>query len=188
MRHTFLILIFLFPTFILFGQSKNCNAIYHSGVSCLLVPIVKINDTIITTVPTDCNNLFFDSKANGQWKIFSADTTILKEIIGLKNGQYDGVDIKFYHTGQVKSRAIYNDGKLNGDYISYFESGKIESKGYYQNERFSGTSFKYWDNGNMALREIQNDSTYFGQDMKFWDKDGNSIDFKTYQKLWYDCE
>lgn len=77
----------------MFGQSKNCFGVYTKGtpsVKCFIVPLKTINDTIISFIPKNCNNIRFDSTANGVWKIFSNDTLTLLEIVDIKDGMRNG--------------------------------------------------------------------------------------------------
>ena len=162
------------------------------AVHCVLGPIKKVNDTIITITPKDCNIIHFDSTENGQWKVYAADTTTLIEIVSIKNGQRNGTNIDFYSNSQIKSKAEYKNGKLNGAYISFFETGKIYMKGYYKTDKreseiFTGAVTEYWDNGIIAKQFSQKDNSY-PVDTKYWDKDGNVVAREKYFKLWYDCK
>lgn len=159
------------------GQSKNCNTIYEraTAVHCTLTVYKKVGDTLFATMPQKCNVFHFDSTANGQWKIYSADTTTLLEIVGIQNGQRNGTDITFYKNGQIECKATYKDGKLNGDYISFYETTKVYMKGSYKldkrkQECFTGTITEWWDNGNIAHLRHQTDNSYFDKNEKYYDK------------------
>ena len=189
MKNRYLIPVFFFLPILLFGQTKNCNVIYSSGIYCYLTPIKKYNDTIISKLPQhNCNNYYFDTTANGYWKIYSEDMSELIEIVNIYKGKRNGIEIIYFNNGDIKSKANYENNVLKGEYISFIESGKIKKYGhYYQNEKFIGIDIEYWDNGNIALQRIVNNDFYYGKDTKYWDNKGNIIDYNTYSKLWHDC-
>jgi antitoxin component YwqK of YwqJK toxin-antitoxin module len=179
----------------LFGQSKYCHTAIAVKVivPCYLTPIKNVDDTFITIMPKECNEVHFDSTSNGQWKIYSADTTTIIEIAGFKNGQRHGTDIKYYSQGKIESKSEYTNGQLNGNYISFFETGKIYMKGYYKIRfdnftLFTGTYTEYWDNGNIAHIYTQEDGSYGHKNEIYLDKDGKKINEKKFNKLWYNCK
>jgi hypothetical protein len=194
MTTKYIILLTLFLPAILFGQSKNCNYAYEQkkAISCYLTPVSKVKDTIVSILPKDCNLIQFDSTANGNWKIYSADTMTLLEIVGVQHGQRNGTNIIFHSNGQIHKKANYKNNKLTGDFVSFFENHKIYMEGYYKldkenNEVFIGTKTKYWDNGSIAQQFILKDNSSQA-DSKFWDKDGKVLDYYTFTTLWFDCE
>ncbi len=175
------------------GQSK-CDIVSYkfNPASCHLTVAKKVNDTIITFLPKNCNVYNFDSTANGQWKIYSSDTTTLLEIVTIKSGKRQGTEIKFYSNGKIESKYDNNTGY----YISFESNGKLSEEGYYKKQIVNdghdtinvldGTRFWYWDNGNIACKVILKDGKY-NKEMH-WDKDGNIIDKQKFQKLWFDCK
>lgn len=185
-----LIILTVFIPTVSFGQSKYCNSVYSPAtvIPCTLTAYKKVDDTLFSTAPTKCNTFLFDSTANGQWKIYSADTTTLLEIISIKNGKRHGINIDFYSNGQIQSKAEYKNGKLNGEYITFFETGKINWKGYFKNDDFTGTETDYWDNGNVASQTTFKNGNAPYDKTKYWDKDGKVIDRQKFNKLWYDCK
>jgi hypothetical protein len=189
------IVFIIFLPAMVYGQRKDCNVIYMSApaINCCLIPIKIVNDTILTFLPADCNVIKFDSTANGQWNIYSADSIKL-ETVGIKNGKRNGVGITFYKNGQVETKANYKKGELNGNYISFYEDGKILREGYYKKNAvngnaFNGIEYEYWDNGITAHEMRYKKGGYFlWRDQTFWDKNGNVTDYDYYSKHWYDCK
>lgn len=139
-------------------------------------------------MPKACNTVHFDSIVNGQLKIYSTDSTLLMEIVGIRDHIRHGADIIFHRNGLVESKGIYKKGKLNGKFVSYFETGKINRIGYFKNNKFSGTAIEYWDNGNISFQVTwKNGYRQMFSDEKYWDKNGNIIGREEYIKLWYEC-
>lgn len=192
-RHLTILSIFL-PT-LFYGQSKDCNTVYtHAPVlPFYLTAIKKVNDTIISYIPKNCNLITFDSITSGHWKIYSDDTITVMEIVTIKKGLRNGKSFMFYKNRQIESYAEYKDSKLNGEYISYYENGKVHRTGRYKIDKsgyevFTGTISEYWDNGNIAHMKHQKDSSYYDKNEKYWDKEGNIIDRESFRKLWYECK
>ncbi len=188
---TYTLVILLFATTTLFGQSKDCgNPVYYSethGTKCYIIPAKTIGDTIVSYIPKNCNQISFDTTANGHWKIFSADTVLL-EILSFKNGLRNGEYISYYKNGQIKAKLNYVNGKLFGREILYSETGKITEEGNYDiNESFIGTTTQYWDNGVKASEHIMKSNIFNGQ-KKYWDNKGKIICEKAFNKLWYICK
>jgi len=163
------------------------------AVKCYLIPLKIVNDTIFTFMPADCNAVQFDSTSNGQWNIFSADSTKL-ESVGIKNGKRNGVGITFYKNGKIETKVNYKNGELNGNYISFYKDGKVCREGNYKKfavngNGFNGNEYQYWDNGNMAHKvKYKNGGYTLFKGEKYWDKDGHVTDWNYYSKHWYDCK
>jgi antitoxin component YwqK of YwqJK toxin-antitoxin module len=173
----------------LFGQSKNCNVVLKPAptISCYLTSIKKVNDTSIAVLTKGCNNIHYDSTANGQWKVFEADGTTLKEIISFENGKRCGTDICYYNNGKIESKQEYKNDILRGESMLFDETGKIVEQGTYKKGIFTGIGFLYWDNGKIARKSIYKNGFYTGNH-EYWDKDGNVINHEQFYKLWYDCK
>jgi len=163
-------------------------------IKCNLNIVKKIGDTTIATIKTKgCNVYNFDTTADGIWKIFSSDMTTPKEIIAFKNGKKNGMNIKYYDNGKVEIKEEYKAGKRNGAYYYIDKDGTYVSEGSYvpvikgeEYLEFSGTTTTFWNNASIAKQIIEvNDSTVSSE---FWDKEGNVIDEKRFNKLWYDCK
>jgi hypothetical protein len=178
-------------TNIAFGQSKDCrNVYYKSGptIKCAILPIKKINDTVICIIPKNCNDIRFDSTASGHWKVFSHDTLTLLETVDFKNGLRHGQSIYYFDNKKIRAKHNYVKGKLRGEEIIYNEAGQITEKGTYDEKAsFKGTVTQYWDNGKIASIQDWKNGWYYGNAM-YWDNNGKVIDEKTFEKLWYDCE
>ena len=161
------------------GQSKNCGSVFYKAgptIKCTILPFKKINDTILCFIPRTCNNIRFDSTANGHWKVYSYDTITLLETIDFKNGVRHGQSIKYFDNKKIQARQNYVSGKLFGNEIFYNESGQITEKGTYDDEeRFNGTFTQYWDNGKIASIQEWKNGWYYGTP-QYWDKNGNIID------------
>ncbi len=174
-----------------FGQSKDCRSVYYKAgptIKCFILPIKKINDTVICIIPKNCNNIRFDSTANGHWKVFSSDTITLLQTIDFKNGVRHGQCINYFENKKIRSKRNYIQGKLRGDEIIYNEAGQITEKGTYDDkEIFNGTVTQYWDNGKIASIQDWKNGWYFGE-TQYWDNNGKVIDEKTFEKLWYACD
>jgi|GEM_PF-4299580 antitoxin component YwqK of YwqJK toxin-antitoxin module len=187
MKSFLIILISLTIPILLYSQCKDCHTYYkESTIPCLLTANKKIRDTNIAIAPKNCNSFYFDSSANGLWKIYSFDTTVCIEIVEIKNGQRNGTDNDYFSNQKIKVKAEIKSGKLNGPYISYFENGKVNMQGHFENDKFTGTSTEYWDNGKIAHQmTFKNGSSNYNMDEKFWNSDGTSIDRDLFYKLWY---
>ena len=198
MKKIIFFFLFFVCAFLCKGQSKDCNTYYkYVEVECILIAYKHINDTFLSVAPKGCNYFLFDSTANGQWKIYSADTTTLLEIVSIKNGQRNGTNIAYYKNGQIESKSIFKDGNLNGGYISFDETGKTLlfgsfitelENGHLKDFYFIGTATLYWDNGNVARIITHKDKNSYNENTKYWGKDGNEIDYQKFNKLWYDCK
>jgi len=187
---TYTSLTFIILTSLLYGQSKNCYSVYSKGaptVKCVIYPLKFIQDTTISFIPKNCNDIRFDSTANGHWKIFSSDSSTLLQIVDFKNAKRHGPNIYYYPNRQVRAKLNYTHDHLTGEEILYSETGKVIEKGFYDaKQSFNGIVTQYWDNGNIASEQIMKNGWYSGKE-KYWDKEGTIITEEAFTKLWYDC-
>ncbi len=185
-----LILILLISPLVIYGQQKNCNSNPRRAIPCNAQLTQTINDTTLTILKSGCDYLSYDSSANGIWKVFLSDSTLL-EISSLKNGKRNGPSITYFKNGQIKSRSEYKDNLLHGNYVSFYDNGKENGKGIYKTnnrnlELFTGTWKEYWDNGNLAHLYSQKDNSWYDPDESFWNQDGIEITKEHFKKMW-DC-
>ncbi|GEM_PF-5026109 len=163
------------------------------------IPLNQINnDTIIIFLPNDTTKgirhknyarVCFDTLVTGIFKVYSTDSTRLKQIVSIKKGLNNGLLIDFFDNGSIKLKAEYFNGEEMGIYISFNEFGKIKREGINKNDRFIGKSYEYWNNHNLASETMYDGMTNWGQHkVNYWDKDGKVIDKITFDSLWYPCK
>ena len=179
------LILILFPLALL-GQSKNCNTFQaaEKPIYCLIDSKTMKNDTTIFYRPNKCNTYNFDKTANGIYKIYTADS-ILINIIQTKDGKKHGNFLSYHSNGQIEIKSKYNNDKIEGEFISFYRNGAVNNKGFYYKEAFTGTISTYWDNEKIAKRSNLKKGTWKDE---CWDKDGNPIDERTFDKLWFDCK
>ena len=56
----------------------------------------------------------------------------------------NGLHIKYYEHGQIKSMQKYKDGSRHGEFIEWYESGQKKSEGNFEDDKISGR-WNYWD-------------------------------------------
>jgi antitoxin component YwqK of YwqJK toxin-antitoxin module len=63
------------------------------------------------------------------------------------NSRKNGLWIKYWPNGNLKSKIKYKNGRSFGDYITFFQNGKIEEKGKMNGGLLQGGYELYWPNG-----------------------------------------
>jgi antitoxin component YwqK of YwqJK toxin-antitoxin module len=137
----------------------NCYMYSSKPVSCTLKAYKEVNDTLYAIAPLNCNVYNFDTTANGQWKIYEADSTTLFEITGVVNGKRSGKCQDFYRNGKMKSDLLYWEGMKDLHVELY-----------------------YWDNGRTARTEVHMSGQ--GGGSEYYNKEGKPIDAESFLILW----
>jgi len=85
----------------------------------------------------------------GYWQILGKDRKLpnykpdqLIEDGNYANSRKQGLWIKYYPNGSIKSKVTYKNSRPKGLYETYYEHGKIEQRGYWRNNR--DPNFEYW--------------------------------------------
>jgi len=126
---------------------------------CTLIAYKKVNDTLYSIAPINCESFCFDSTQNGSWKIFMTDSITLIEITQVENGKRNGRSTDFYSNKKIKSELIYWEGTIDQHVRIY-----------------------YWDNGKIARYEVATSTLKGGTE--YYNKEGQPIDAETFFKLW----
>ncbi|MBM78500.1 MAG: hypothetical protein CL846_08460 [Crocinitomicaceae bacterium] len=63
------------------------------------------------------------------------------------NSRKNGLWIKYWPNGNVKSKIKYKNGRSFGDYLTYFQNGNVEEKGVMNGGLLQGSFELYWPNG-----------------------------------------
>lgn len=66
------------------------------------------------------------------------------------NGEYDGVWISNFPTGELNAKVNYKVGKLEGEAVYYFKTGPVSQKGQYLDDEKSGIWLNFDENGDTA--------------------------------------
>lgn len=64
-----------------------------------------------------------------------------------------GLVVKYYDSGAVKSKTNYVNGELHGEYIGYYESGEVKIKGNYVNGKPHGEAILYDESGAVKAKK-----------------------------------
>jgi antitoxin component YwqK of YwqJK toxin-antitoxin module len=117
--------------------------------------------------------------------IYYCDSTTIRQVISVKEGEKDSDFIEFYENGVLKTNGYYDKGVLNGDYISNYEDGKVKCVGVQYYGRFIGSCFKYWDSGMVAeIRTTTSGFPIFGH-VLYLDETGREITKEKFDILWW---
>jgi hypothetical protein len=175
------------PT-LLYGQSKyqTCHPVIRERNPCYLIPITKLNDTLIAIAGKYCTEFHFDSIENGTVKVYSDDTTTLLQIATIKRGNSVDSEYVFYENRQPRSLIDWK----SGSYTSFHETGKAFRQGTIikgdYGYLFTGTETTFWDNGNMATKSITNNNDIV--ETEYWNIKGDRISNEEFLDLWFKCK
>ncbi len=86
----------------------------------------------------------------GFWIIYENNSNIIIEKGLYKNSKKNGVWIKYYTNGHIKSKITYYDNQPLGEACSYYKNGKLREQGNWQGDHWTGAYKFYYDNGQLS--------------------------------------
>ena len=94
----------------------------------------------------------------------------LKEKGTHKDGLYDGLQVRYYETGQLESKVTYKDGNPDGPYESYYENGQLKSKENYKTAfLLHGPCENYYENGQLKEKVTCKDGKLDGLYVRYYE-------------------
>lgn len=101
------------------------------------------------TETADSLKTYQNGKLNGPYKTFdSPSKKVLLSEVNYVDDKKQGVEKKYYKSGNEESEIYYVDGNENGTYKAYYESGQLRDEGSYKDGKPTGSSRSYYENGN----------------------------------------
>ena len=82
-----------------------------------------------------------------------------------KNGGQEGVWLRKWEDGKLRTKGLYENDKLNGECTYYDEVGKLLAKGSYKNDKKHGAWY-YFEKNKVILKEeyrygqLESETTY----------------------------
>lgn len=70
-----------------------------------------------------------------------------------ENSRKNGLWIKYWPNGNVKSKIKYKNGRSFGEYSTYFQNGNVEEKGVMNGGLLQGSYELYWPNGQIRQQK-----------------------------------
>lgn len=69
------------------------------------------------------------------------------------NSRKNGIWIKYWPNGNIRSKINYKNGRTNGAYTTYFQNGKVEEKGKVIAGMMQGEFTLFWPNGKLRQKK-----------------------------------
>ena len=69
------------------------------------------------------------------------------------NNRKNGIWIKYWPNGNIRSKINYKNGRTNGAYTTYFQNGKVEEKGKVIAGMMQGEFTLFWPNGKLRQKK-----------------------------------
>lgn len=89
-----------------------------------------------------CNrSTFKDGQQDGLWVRFHENGQ-LADIANYKDGELDGLQETYYINGQLNLRANYKDGNLDGLRVTYYGDGKLQERTNYKDGELLGRCYE----------------------------------------------
>ena len=119
---------------------------YHSDVDykCGMYKYYLETGILKDEVPYNCNG-----KKNGIEKKYY-NTGEIEALIPYKNGLVDGKVRTYYQNGALQKEIPYNNGKRDGCARMYYENGNLEAELEWKNDQMVGTEKWYYENGEFS--------------------------------------
>jgi len=110
---------------------------------------------------------FVGSMKDSVWLYYSFYDKMLKLSEGYKNGNKDGISIKYYEGGQKAEEIEWKNNQKNGIWTQFYKNGKLKIKAMYANDKRIGEFVVFYENsqteiyGNFENNQMQGEWTYF---------------------------
>lgn len=128
---------------------------------------------------------FIDQQKNGPWKYYAKDGKLIKEEFYAKNLKQGDWKTYSAQTGILLEEETYLDGALNGVQKRYFTTGEINTIIPYINGKMNGLAEVYYPNNVLSTRGMYHNNLRNGI-WDYYDESGKlrkSIDFKNDRPL-----
>ena len=108
-----------------------------------------------------------------------------------KDGKKEGVWIKYYWSGKLKSKGNYKDDKLEGEFLRYWKNGQLKYKWNYKDGKEEGELLWYYENGNIWFKknyknaELDGELLNYDKNGKLWKKRNYKDGKQDGEDLWY---
>jgi len=76
---------------------------------------------------------------------------------------YDNFTVKYYHTGELKTKTQMQDGRKNGVQTGYYKSKEIMFIKNWVNDTLNGKSESFYENGKLESEYYLSDNVYDGE-------------------------
>jgi antitoxin component YwqK of YwqJK toxin-antitoxin module len=115
---------------------------------------------------------FIDSMRDSIWLYYSFYDKTLKLSEGYKNGDKEGISIKYYEGGQKAEEIEWKNNQKNGVWNQYYKNGKLKIKANYFNDKRAGDFAVYYENTQPEIKGIFKDNLMEGE-WTYFDETGN---------------
>ncbi len=89
-----------------------------------------------------------------------------------KDGKKEGVWIKYYWSGKLKSKGNYKDGKLEGEVLVYWRNGQLKRKKNFKDGKEEGEMLWYYPNGQLGIKGNWKDGKRDGEWLSYYEENG----------------
>jgi len=89
----------------------------------------------------------------------------------IRDGKFDGVFTKYFHTGELREESIYRDGE-GISYKSYWSNGQISESWLLKDRKLHGNLKSFYENGTI---ELEGKLSFGSGTLKEYDENGQYI-------------